>query len=127
MKFQKLLRSGILAKISYMFGIALILASVLMNVIPPKDVSACAQEIFVKLNGTPNCLTDGKRTIKWVVQNDWNLVGTITEIHVYDDEVEISGWSIDGFGVGTTIAAYSGGVGSVSDRKSTRLNSSHRT
>jgi len=53
MKISKLLYSGWLAKISYMFGIALILASLAINAIPAKTVSACWGEIQL---GTVQCL-----------------------------------------------------------------------
>jgi len=107
------LHNGLFAKISYMFGAALIIASLVVNAIPAKTAEACAKVFYVKVNGTPNCLTDGHRTIGWKVQNDWSVVATIAEIHVYDDGAEISNYSLSGFGVGTTIAAYSGGMGEV--------------
>ena len=114
MKLTNLLRSGLLSKISYMFGIALILASVVTNIIPAKEVQACDDVIYVNVVGTPECKSaEGKWYIKWRVENDYSKTGTITAIRVLNNGSEITSYSLSGFGVGTTIIPWSGVTGKV--------------
>jgi len=94
MNISKLLRSGILAKISYMFGIALIIASLAVNAIPPKEVNACA----VYITAVTECVSsDGTVKITWTVENYHGVTATISDINR---------GSIDGLSNGTTIGAW---------------------
>ncbi|MDP3450288.1 MAG: hypothetical protein Q8R87_06885, partial [Anaerolineaceae bacterium] len=106
MKISKLLHSGWLDKISYMFGIALILASVITNALPVKEVSACSAQM--KVEGSSNCEYEGTRTVTWYVKNDWDKIARIESITVEHNgnPIDLGTYPISGFAVGSEIGPY---------------------
>jgi len=77
MKKLKIIRSGLLSKISYSIGIALIVASVITNVLPANKVSAHSNNV----SGSSVCLNNGTRQVTWTVTNDYWSVATLTAVN----------------------------------------------
>ena len=100
MNIKKLYYSGWLAKVSYMFGIALMLASVVMNAFPPKEVSACSRNWKIQASAASPCQANGKKTITWYVKNDWSSEAKIESISFTNGGTELdkTKYSFSGFG-----------------------------
>ena len=77
MKTKIRIQTGLLSKISYLFGIALIIASLLINLTPPRVVSAHSNNV----SGSSVCLFNGFREVTWTIKNDYNSPVTIQSIN----------------------------------------------
>ncbi len=77
MKKRIRIQTGFLSKISYLFGAALIIASLLINLTPPSVVSAHSNNV----SGSSVCLFNGFREVTWTIKNDFNSPVTIQSIN----------------------------------------------
>jgi len=80
------------SKLSYLLGIALVLASLVINILPPQVVSAHSNRV----TGSSVCMSNGVRTITWTISNDFSSSAVIESIDR----------TVSGIVVGTVVPKY---------------------